>query len=76
MLWAIVVQVTGQLQENLTSWDALRAALPVGTVSGAPKVELLSLLLLFWIFGWFRLAHNSHALLVLYIHSICVAHAI
>ncbi|KAI7979249.1 hypothetical protein LOK49_Contig434G00003 [Camellia lanceoleosa] len=30
--------VTGELLDNLTSWDALRAALPVGTVSGAPKV--------------------------------------
>jgi len=30
--------VTGQLQEGLDSWDALRAALPAGTVSGAPKV--------------------------------------
>lgn len=31
-------QVTGDLLDHLTSWDALRAALPVGTVSGAPKV--------------------------------------
>jgi anthranilate/para-aminobenzoate synthase component I len=30
--------VTGQLQKGLDSWDALRAALPAGTVSGAPKV--------------------------------------
>lgn len=30
--------VTGKLRPQLTSWDALRAALPVGTVSGAPKV--------------------------------------
>ncbi|CAI7933596.1 unnamed protein product, partial [Closterium sp. NIES-54] len=29
--------VTGQLLPHLTCWDALRAALPVGTVSGAPK---------------------------------------
>lgn len=36
--------VTGQLQENLTSWDALRAALPVGTVSGAPKVKAMELI--------------------------------
>ncbi|KAL0685149.1 hypothetical protein Bca4012_051997 [Brassica carinata] len=27
----------GELLNYLTSWDALRAALPVGTVSGAPK---------------------------------------
>lgn len=32
------MQVTGDLPDHLTSWDALRAALPVGTVSGAPKV--------------------------------------
>lgn len=31
--------VTGQLQPGLDSWDALRAALPAGTVSGAPKVR-------------------------------------
>ncbi|KAG5537059.1 hypothetical protein RHGRI_024488 [Rhododendron griersonianum] len=31
--------VTGELPDHLTSWDALRAALPVGTVSGAPKVR-------------------------------------
>jgi hypothetical protein len=31
--------VTGQLQPGLDSWDALRAALPAGTVSGAPKVS-------------------------------------
>ncbi|OAY80060.1 Anthranilate synthase alpha subunit 2, chloroplastic [Ananas comosus] len=32
--------VTGELFDNLTCWDALRAALPVGTVSGAPKVQI------------------------------------
>ena len=30
--------VTGKLRADWTAWDALRAALPVGTVSGAPKV--------------------------------------
>lgn len=34
----LINQVTGELLDDLTSWDALRAALPVGTVSGAPKV--------------------------------------
>jgi anthranilate synthase component 1 len=34
------MQVTGELQDHLTCWDALRAALPVGTVSGAPKVSI------------------------------------
>ncbi|KAG6383390.1 hypothetical protein SASPL_156859 [Salvia splendens] len=36
--------VTGELLPNLTSWDALRAALPVGTVSGAPKVKAMELI--------------------------------
>ncbi len=30
--------VTGELLPQLDAWDALRAALPAGTVSGAPKV--------------------------------------
>ncbi|GAV56758.1 Chorismate_bind domain-containing protein/Anth_synt_I_N domain-containing protein [Cephalotus follicularis] len=36
--------VTGELLDNLTCWDALRAALPVGTVSGAPKVKAMELI--------------------------------
>ncbi|KAL9405037.1 hypothetical protein Peur_002009 [Populus x canadensis] len=36
--------VTGEILDNLTSWDALRAALPVGTVSGAPKVKAMELI--------------------------------
>nr|GMD25276.1 anthranilate synthase alpha subunit 2, chloroplastic-like isoform X1 [Ipomoea batatas]GMD27112.1 anthranilate synthase alpha subunit 2, chloroplastic-like isoform X1 [Ipomoea batatas] len=36
--------VTGDILENLSSWDALRAALPVGTVSGAPKVKAMELI--------------------------------
>ncbi|KAL9687061.1 hypothetical protein QQ045_031457 [Rhodiola kirilowii] len=36
--------VTGEMQDNLTSWDVLRAALPVGTVSGAPKVKAMELI--------------------------------
>lgn len=36
--------VTGELQDHLASWDALRAALPVGTVSGAPKVKAMELI--------------------------------
>ncbi|KAE9598741.1 hypothetical protein Lal_00022364 [Lupinus albus] len=36
--------VTGELQDHLSSWDALRAALPVGTVSGAPKVKAMELI--------------------------------
>lgn len=38
------MQVTGELKENLNCWDALRAALPVGTVSGAPKVKAMELI--------------------------------
>jgi anthranilate synthase component 1 len=36
--------VTGKLRKGLTSWDALRAALPVGTVSGAPKVRAMQII--------------------------------
>mmetsp|Transcript_32624 Transcript_32624/g.92503 ORF Transcript_32624/g.92503 Transcript_32624/m.92503 type:complete len:640 (-) Transcript_32624:377-2296(-) len=36
--------VTGKLQPQLDSWDALRAALPVGTVSGAPKVRAMQII--------------------------------
>ncbi|ONK62067.1 uncharacterized protein A4U43_C07F20, partial [Asparagus officinalis] len=32
--------VTGELFDHLTCWDALRAAMPVGTVSGAPKTPM------------------------------------
>ena len=31
--------VTGRLRSTHSAWDALRAALPVGTVSGAPKAS-------------------------------------
>ncbi|KAK9282603.1 hypothetical protein L1049_010820 [Liquidambar formosana] len=36
--------VAGELHDHLTCWDALRAALPVGTVSGAPKVKAMELI--------------------------------
>lgn len=36
--------VTGELRQGLTSWDALRAALPVGTISGAPKVRAMQII--------------------------------
>lgn len=36
--------VTGQLREGLSCWDALRAVLPVGTVSGAPKVRAMQII--------------------------------
>ncbi len=36
--------VTGALRESLDMWDALRAALPVGTISGAPKVRAMQII--------------------------------
>ncbi|GFR49083.1 hypothetical protein Agub_g11111 [Astrephomene gubernaculifera] len=36
--------VTGQLLPALDAWDALRAALPAGTVSGAPKVRAMQII--------------------------------
>ncbi|XP_070664171.1 anthranilate synthase alpha subunit 2, chloroplastic-like isoform X5 [Malus domestica] len=36
--------VTGELLDDLTSWDVLRTALPVGTVSGALKVKAMELI--------------------------------
>jgi len=36
--------VTGDLLPQLDCWDALRAALPAGTVSGAPKVRAMQII--------------------------------
>ncbi|KAM7276368.1 hypothetical protein ACFE04_018234 [Oxalis oulophora] len=36
--------IIGQLDENLSAWDALRVAIPVGTVTGAPKVKAMQLI--------------------------------
>ena len=36
--------VTGRLRPRLEAWDALRATLPVGTVSGAPKVRAMQII--------------------------------
>ncbi len=36
--------VTGELAEGCTCWDALRHTLPVGTVSGAPKVRAMQII--------------------------------
>ncbi len=36
--------VTGELREELSAWDVLRAALPVGTISGAPKVRAMQII--------------------------------
>lgn len=40
----ITSNVKGQLREGLTSLDALRAGLPAGTVSGAPKVRAMEII--------------------------------
>ncbi|MHC4946760.1 MAG: anthranilate synthase component I [Planctomycetota bacterium] len=36
--------VTGRVRAGLDGWDALRATLPVGTVSGAPKVRAMQII--------------------------------
>lgn len=36
--------VTGTVRDGLDCWDALRAALPVGTISGAPKVRAMQII--------------------------------
>jgi anthranilate synthase component I len=36
--------VTGALRDGLDCWDALRAALPVGTISGAPKLRAMQII--------------------------------
>ena len=40
----ICSNVSGKLRSDLTCFDALRAALPVGTVSGAPKVRAMQII--------------------------------
>lgn len=36
--------VTGRLSSKHDAWDALRAALPVGTISGAPKIRAMQII--------------------------------
>ena len=36
--------ITGTLRAGVDGWDALRATLPVGTVSGAPKVRAIQII--------------------------------
>ena len=36
--------VTGRLAEGMTAFDALRACLPAGTVSGAPKIRAMQII--------------------------------
>ncbi len=40
----LVSQVEGELREELTPMDALRAAFPAGTVSGAPKIRAMQII--------------------------------
>jgi anthranilate synthase component 1 len=40
----IVSNVTGKLAKDMTALDALRATLPVGTVSGAPKIRAMEII--------------------------------
>src|SRR5215211_8280813 len=40
----IVSQVSGRLREGVTPMDALRASLPVGTLSGAPKIRAMQII--------------------------------
>jgi anthranilate synthase component 1 len=37
-------EVRGKMREGLDAWDALRHSLPVGTVSGAPKVRAMQII--------------------------------
>lgn len=36
--------VTGKIKSHLNCWDVLRATLPAGTVSGAPKVRAMQII--------------------------------
>lgn len=40
----LVSNVTGQLRQDLTPYDALRAGFPAGTVSGAPKIRAMEII--------------------------------
>jgi len=40
----LVSRVSGQLEEGLDMFDALRATFPAGTVSGAPKIRAMEIL--------------------------------
>ena len=40
----ITSNVTGRLAAGLTAFDALRACLPAGTVSGAPKIRAMEII--------------------------------
>jgi anthranilate synthase component 1 len=40
----ITTNVTGKLADGMTAFDALRVSLPVGTVSGAPKIRAMQII--------------------------------
>ncbi|HEX5139741.1 MAG TPA: anthranilate synthase component I [Dehalococcoidia bacterium] len=40
----LVSHVTGKLRKGVTSYDALRACFPAGTVSGAPKIRAMEII--------------------------------
>ncbi|MDB5357026.1 MAG: anthranilate synthase component [Phycisphaerales bacterium] len=40
----ITTNVTGTLADGMTAFDALRVSLPVGTVSGAPKIRAMQII--------------------------------
>jgi anthranilate synthase component I len=40
----ITTHVTGELTDEATAFDALRVSLPVGTVSGAPKIRAMQII--------------------------------
>ncbi len=40
----LVTNVAGQLSPDMTSFDALRACFPAGTVSGAPKIRAMEII--------------------------------
>ncbi|MEL7038104.1 MAG: anthranilate synthase component I [Cyanobacteria bacterium J06592_8] len=40
----IVSNVVGELAENRTAWDLLKACFPAGTVSGAPKIRAMEII--------------------------------
>jgi anthranilate synthase component 1 len=39
----LVSEVAGELRDDVTHWDLLRATFPAGTVSGAPKVRAMQI---------------------------------
>ena len=40
----IVSNVTGEIKENMSAMDVLRATFPAGTVSGAPKIRAMEII--------------------------------